>query len=348
MSKRLLALVLALVVCFSFAGCGNDTEEKDKDVDKSIVAQEKADESEKGSDSENVKKDDKEEQRESTVTPILYKATDDKGNVVWLFGSIHIGRDDYYPLPDYVLDAYDGSDALAVELDILAFEKDIKAQTRALSKLIYADGTKISDHISKSTYNKAVEIMEEQGLYNSMLDYYIPSLWSQFVDQCLFMELDVDFDSGIDKNMLKMAKNDDKEILEVESGEFQYGMMADYSEDLQKLLLENSVEAYDELDDAKEELDELLELWAIGDENGISEMLSEEDLEELTADEKKIYEEYHNVMIVERNESMTQYAVDALKSGKEVFICVGAAHVIGEGAIAQNLKDLGYKVERVQ
>ena len=27
--------------------------------------------------------------------PLLYKVSDDQGNVIWLFGSIHVGREDF-------------------------------------------------------------------------------------------------------------------------------------------------------------------------------------------------------------------------------------------------------------
>ena len=63
---------------------------------------------------------------------------------------------------------------------------------------------------------------------------------------------------------------------------------------------------------------------------------------------KALYDEYYKAMITDRNDNMTDYAVDALDSGEEVFICVGAAHVIGDGAIAENLRELGYTVEMVR
>jgi uncharacterized protein YbaP (TraB family) len=45
---------------------------------------------------------------------------------------------------------------------------------------------------------------------------------------------------------------------------------------------------------------------------------------------------------------MADYAEEAVESGKEVFICVGAAHVVGEGAMADLLEERGYKVELVK
>ena len=45
---------------------------------------------------------------------------------------------------------------------------------------------------------------------------------------------------------------------------------------------------------------------------------------------------------------MTDFAEDALASGKEVFICVGAAHIVGDGAMAQLLAQRGYTVTLVK
>ena len=69
--------------------------------------------------------------------------------------------------------------------------------------------------------------------------------------------------------------------------------------------------------------------------------------QDMTTEEKQLYEEYIKAMFVDRNLSMTDYAEASLKSGKEVFICVGAAHIVGEGAVAELLKQRGYKVERI-
>lgn len=343
MAKRVLALVLVLIMCLSFVGCGKNSSEKDSTKDEPVVSETDKKDTDKKDDN-----DKKPENKESVVTPILYKVTDDDGNVAWLFGSIHIGREDYYPLPDYVMDAYDSSDALAVEFDINAFEKDFQAQTEALQALVYTDGTKIDEHLPKEVYDDAVKIMKEQNLYNIALDYYMPSLWSSFVDNCMLQELGVDLNSGVDKYMLNLAQEDDKEILEVESAQFQYGFMADFSQELQVYLLESSIEEYEDIDDAQEELDEMLDMWASGNEKEFAQMLSEMPEDDMTKEELKLYEEYNDAMIVERNISMTEYVEDVLSSGKEVFVCVGAAHIIGEGAVADRLKDLGYKVERVQ
>lgn len=283
---------------------------------------------------------------ESTITPVLYKVTDEAGNAVWLFGSIHVGLDSFYPLPAYVLDAYENADALAVECDVVAFGEDMGAQVSALQGMIYTDGTKISDHIPEELYNRSVEVLEEAGLYMSMLDMYKPVLWSSFIDTALYEAVGANSELGIDLYFLNDAHATGREILEVESVQFQYDMLSGFSEELQILMLEGSVYSYDTPDESFQQINELIDVWASGDGDALAALLAEETAFE-SEEERLLYVEYNDAMMVQRNLAMADYAEEALASGKEVFICVGAAHVVGEGAMADLLAQRGYTVERI-
>ena len=138
-----------------------------------------------------------------------------------------------------------------------------------------------------------------------------------------------------------------KTILDVESAVFQYGMMAGYSEELQALLLESSVASVDQLEESKEELMELVQAWAKGDEAEFDALINAAPEFE-SPEEEALYNEYQNAMVTQRNLSMADFAEDALKSGEEVFIVVGAAHIVGAGAMAELLAQRGYTVEIVR
>ncbi|MBQ8165364.1 MAG: TraB/GumN family protein [Clostridia bacterium] len=356
MTKKLLAVFLAFVLCFGMFGCEEDTIVDRKSeisvTEKSTFTPSVTETAETepssptpGDTETTVPVSDEDISGESS--PILYKVTDTNGNVLWLFGSIHVGREDYYPLPDYVLDAFESSDALAVEFDTVSFENDLGSQIKALQMLMYTDGTTIKDHISAEVYSRAVEILEENTIYNSMMDYYLPSLWANFIDNCAYEKIGANSELGIDLHFIERAMDCNKEILEIESAEFQFGMLGGFSEELQVCLLEGSIESYEYLDEMKEEVNVMMDLWASGDEKKFSEYLnSEEDIAD--PQEALLYKEYNDAMMVSRNAEMTKYAENALKSGKEVFICVGAAHIVGDGAIAEELRLLGYTVERVK
>ena len=143
--KKWLALLLALLLLLCATACDSTSNNRDRDNDNddNVIA-------------DTIPSDN--EQPDLSVPsifeqngngPLLYRVIDDDGDIVWLFGSIHVGYEDFYPLPDYVTDALEGSDGLAVEFDIVNFESDYLAQTNALTKLVYLDGTTIRDHLSE-------------------------------------------------------------------------------------------------------------------------------------------------------------------------------------------------------
>jgi len=278
---------------------------------------------------------------ESSITPILYQVTDENGHTIWLFGSIHVGRDDFYPLPAYVETAFQSAEALAVEVDIRAYEKDITAAAKDMRLLVYADGSTIQDHINPQLYADAAALLEDAPIPLSLLDRYMPSMWFTLI-QSLALDTDtLDSELGIDLHMIDKAYEADKPVISIESASLQYGMLGSFSQELQILLLQSTVQ------DAKSgrlawQTELLVDLWAEGDEETFSAFLNAS--QEVPEEDALLYEEYNKAMIVDRNISMTDFAENALKEGKTLMICVGAAHVVGDGAMAQLLQERGYTV----
>lgn len=341
-AKKLLSLILSLLILLNFTSCGNsDNSTKTKET----VAESTTKDIEKV-DKNNTESTTAPDSDEDELSPLLYKVTDKDGNVIWLFGSIHVGEEDFYPLPDYVMNAYNSSDALAVEFDITIDDNYDDAFTDYLYDMVYLDGSKLPEHIPEDLYNQAKEILEENDCYFSELDYYKPGLWSEMIDELFFDQLDINRELGIDYFFLNTAHDEDKKIYNIESLELQMGMMAQYSEPLQILLLEISIESYYSTEKNQKLLDEMLEIWAQGDAKAIDALLNEE--AEEFEDEKELYEEYNTIMMTDRNYNMTNFAEKTLTSGEEVFIVVGAAHVVGEDGIANQLKNRGYTVEVIK
>lgn len=327
MFKRILALVLVLMLCLSLIGCQEvRTEDEEEESFRETTPKET------------------EPEREATATPLLYKVTDDSGNVIWLFGSIHIGLEEYYPLPDYVLEAFQGSDSLAVEFDIVAFEKDLGTQMKLIQKMLYTDGTTICDHIPQELYDRAVAIGKASKMYNKAFDRYVPMVWVSLIDNILMEAVGADASLGVDRYMIQLAYDLDKPVLDVESAEFQFSLMAGFSEELQILLLEQSVEGYESLEIYGGEMITLMETWMQGDEAALTELVCASPVFE-SEEEAALYAQYETLLVTNRNLSMTQYAAEALANGQELFICVGAGHIVGEGGMVRLLEEMGCTVE---
>jgi uncharacterized protein YbaP (TraB family) len=73
--------------------------------------------------------------------PLFWKVeSDESPAIVYLFGSLHYGAANFYPLPTAVLKAYEEADALAVELNVDAIPVD--ELQRIFQQEGYYSGTK--------------------------------------------------------------------------------------------------------------------------------------------------------------------------------------------------------------
>lgn len=276
-------------------------------------------------------------------SPLLYKVTDGEGHVLYLFGSIHIGIEEMYPLPDYVIDAYESSDLLAVEIDDL----DAEEQELVISLGELPDGTVITDYIPEKTYQAALAILEENGAYAEEMEHWMPVVWKTFIEELTTEKSPADADLGVDRHMMERARQDGKPIEGIETIEYHYRVMSDLSMETQCLLLEGAVEGYRSASN-RLGLKSMCEAWAAGVEAAWEGASVENILANTDEALLPLYQEYYNALQTERDLLMTQYAKDALASGETVFICVGTAHVVPGGAMIDQLRAAGYTVERVE
>ncbi len=287
---------------------------------------------------------------ENKPTPVFYEVSDSEGRRMYLFGTIHVGDDRTAWLPQVIYDAFDASDALAVEFDTDRFyeglDDDDELRSRLVQYYYFIDGTSVQNHIDSELYKQALELMQVSGNYNDTAESLRPYLWGNAVELFYLSQgRTLSSDKGVDNRLMARARETEKEILDVESGEFQISMIGDFSDELQELLLEELVEA-----SRTEYLDgtlELYEAWCEGDEAALIEELAEMDEEEraeLDEDELALYDEYHRVMELDRNANMAEVAKGYLESGKTVFFAVGLAHLLGEGGLVQTLRDMGFTV----
>lgn len=301
---------------------------------------------------ENQEKKELEKTLASYSTPLLYKVTKEGSDkTIYLFGSIHLANDEAYPLPNEVMDAYNSSDYLAVEFDLVSFNKDFDAQMDMATKMLLSDGKTIKDVLTEETYNSLISYLEENNSYINIYEYYGPAFFYSLVSNVAYAKTDLDSSDGIDMHFLNLALDEEKEILEMESSDYQTEMLLSFSNELYDLLISYSIE-YEE--ESIDELKKLYNAWLKGDEETLAELLTEEvdtDLAiELLDDENSLalIEEYEEKLITQRNNEMTEKANQYFIEDKNVFIVVGLGHIIGDDGIANQLKEKGYQVEKVE
>lgn len=279
----------------------------------------------------------KENKKENTSTPIIFEVTKEGyDNKLYLFGSIHVADDSMYPLSDNIIDAYERSDYLAVEFDLVDYMQDLSSQINDIIPFMYEGNNNIKNDISDELYDETKEILEHAGLYSSLYDRYKPILWMSLVESAVTYDTNLDEQEGIDMYFINKAKEDNKNIIELESANYQYSILSSFDIDMQIYLLEESVKNYsDSINDMKK----LYEIYKRGEKEEIENYLfNETDMNE--------YEEmYNDVLINIRNQNMAKLLEENYTQGKNIFCTVGLAHIVGEDGIVSLLQKNGYKVE---
>ena len=343
--RKLLCIVLAAAMSslIVFSGCNTQPSEN-SNVSESSVQQSSAESSETNESSAEVSKEisdessqesSKEESlpNEEQITPAMWKVTSSDGDYMYMMGSIHLADESVNHMPDYFEEIYAECDALAVEVNVNAAIEDMSSTaTSMIYDMMYTDGTTIKDHISEDTYNKAVELLKENNLYNSAWDYCMPCMWVLLIESVTCEESGFDVNYGVDTVLIERAESDSKEVLEVESFEMQMELLTGLSDELQELMLESYLEE-STIEAQSESLEQLYEKWKSG-------TITAEDVLEET-------DEYNNDMVDERNIGMADKAEEYIKSDDTVLMVVGAAHFYGESGVLQLMEDRGYTVTQI-
>ncbi|MBQ4094949.1 MAG: TraB/GumN family protein [Oscillospiraceae bacterium] len=376
MLKKLLGVVISLSLCLVFAACTEkessskadsssktdsssvvdsssvadssqpdssqtDSSEPDSSEPESSVPDSSDSESSGGSFGPPVKE-------EAKITPPMWKVESESGAVIYFLGSMHALAQDSYPLPDEIIDAFNNSDSLAVECDIVAYASDMDKQMESIMNFMYIDGTTIKDHIDAELYDSAKAILEDAGLYNEAYEVYNTIMWSSLIDMAMMEDAGLNSDLGIDNQLLKKAHGEGKDIIEIETIEMQEAILYGQPEEFNLYMLEGSVYYYE---DQVAVLKDMYEAWKIGDLDAI--MATDEESEEIPEEEEisdellAMIEDYNYKLMDERNVGMIDKAVEMLENGDKVFYVVGAAHYYGDTGILKGLEDAGYTVEPV-
>lgn len=271
---------------------------------------------------------------QSDVRPPLWEVRAGDATA-YLFGTIHVGAADFYPLPESVLSAYRNSDTLALEAD----PNNSQQAASALAIAMYAPPDNIENHLEPALLSRVQEISTLYGLQYQQLRQMKPYLVMFMLTMLEYGRLGYDSKYGLDTHFSQRAQREGKQIVELESMNRQMMMLDSLSPKLQSAMLQVTV---DEIASGQVTVvsNEMITAWRNGD--------TEQLVDVMTAEERKLAPplaaEFRKRFLTERNVAMAQRIDGMIRSGQRVFIAVGALHLVGEDSITSILRERGYIV----
>ena len=263
---------------------------------------------------------------------LLWKVSKGSSSV-YVLGSIHYLRSENYPLKKAILDAFETSKRLVLEIDLNATSGQA-AQRLMLEKALFRDGTSLPQNISAETYQLAAERATQLGIDMGIFNPMKPWFAAINLIAIKLKALGLDPRRGVDQYLAGEAKRRGKPISGLETLDFQIGLLDHLSKQNQEAMLRETVSELDLLD---RNIDEIVRSWADGDEAVLAKLLLAGMVE---------FPEIHQKVIVERNRRWVPEIEKLLEQGSGALIVVGAAHLVGRDGVIEMLKTKGYSVEK--
>ena len=292
---------------------------------------------------------------QSDATPLFWRVSSEDGGELYLLGSMHAAEEGMYGLSDVVMQAFDSSDVLALELDMLSLKYDMAKALEYQEAMFLTDGTTLADHLKPETYEKLVNFMASRGAWNASYDNIKPYLASDLIDQLMMGDAGLSGDWGIDMYFNSLSAAVGKPVLEVESMQQQLDIMLGAPDIYWDAGVNSLIDNYDS---GVEQLLQLYQAYRSGDTEALMALV----IDEVEVDDASLAvyteaeraeilaaeEAFNLALLHDRNIGMAAKAEEYLKSGDTIFLVVGAGHMLGEGGLPALLAAAGYTVEQIE
>lgn len=271
-------------------------------------------------------------ERGKTKNPIWRIQTDN--NRVYLLGSVHLLKKEDYPLPEVMEKALEDSRKLVVEVKLDELE-DPSTQQMILSKGLNPEKQSLRQIVSSETYELARKQTQAMGLEIEKFDLFKPWLLALTLTTLEMQRLGFDPRNGIDKYFFDKARKENKDVLNLETAEYQIDRFNGMSSKMQETFL---LQTLKEIDTIGKEFAEIVDAWKAGDTKALEATL----LESFTE-----FPEAYQQLVLERNSNWLPQIESFLKQRGNYLIVVGAGHLVGKDGLIASLKAKGYSVEQL-
>ncbi|HEY5407626.1 MAG TPA: TraB/GumN family protein [Ginsengibacter sp.] len=244
----------------------------------------------------------------------------------FLFGTFHLLCKDDIHFSEQLKEAVKQSDEIYMELDM-------DDPSTLLGGMLYMNmngGKKLSDLYTPEEYKKLQAYFTDSlntplALLQRAKPYFLVALIYPKMMNC-------ESPAGVEEELLKIAKEDKKEIKGLETIQFQASVFDSIPYEWQAKELMKNIDSFSIY---KNEFDEMLHLYKNQELDSMQNMVG---ASEFGSDK------YEDLLLNDRNKKWVKELNEIMKA-ESVFVAVGAGHLSGDNGLINLLKKEGYQVE---
>ncbi|MCM2680508.1 TraB/GumN family protein [Echinimonas agarilytica] len=268
------------------------------------------------------------------ASPALYEAQ--KGELkLQIVGSIHAGRDSFYPLSSDIEHAFEQADVLYLEIAPEHMTAPM-IQQAMMQYGVLSTPIPLSKRMNSELYAKLVKELQVSRLPAHQLMFMRD--WSVVIQLTVaaIERMGLNSDHGVDQYFAQKADSKGIPVLGLETLDDQFSALSSMDNIGADALYQNY---FDELALSEQWLTDVEAAWRNGNSQSLNTLYTEYDA-------RQIDSETMQKLLIDRNINW-QKTLSTLKDDKVYMVVVGDMHVHGDTNILQLLKQSGFEITRI-
>jgi len=263
----------------------------------------------------------------------LWSLKTDKATI-YLLGSVHLLKSDSYPLDKNIEAAYRNCKKVVFETDIGGMNAP-PVQAKMTSLALYPEGQTLKQNISPETYSWLEKKVTAAGLPMAQMNRLKPWMCALTLMLLELQKMGFDPNYGIDQYFFNKAQQDEKEMVFLESIDYQINLFAEMNTEEEESFLQQMLK---DLEVVRTMFDSIVRAWETGDAAQLGSIL---------AISFKDHPDIYNRFLTQRNKAWVGKIKDLIACGDTALVVVGAGHLVGPENLLQLLRASGYTIEQI-
>ena len=247
----------------------------------------------------------------------------------FLFGTFHLLCKDDIHFSDQLKRAMKESDEIYMELNL----SDPSIMLSGMLYMNMKNGEKLEDLYTPEEYKRLQNYFSDTlkmpiMLLQSAKPYFLVALLYPRMMNC-------SSPTGVEEELVKIAKEDKKEIKGLETMQFQASVFDSIPYEWQAKELLNNIDSFSVY---KEQFETMLDFYKNQQLDSLQSTVSKSEFGS---------DKYNDLLLNNRNKNWVGQLKDIMKK-ESVFVAVGAGHLVGDYGLINLLKKAGYTVEPLE
>jgi len=258
-------------------------------------------------------------------------------NRIYLFGTVHAGKKEWYPLPAAVENAFNDSAVLVAEADVT----DKAAMEKTAPAVMYTPPETLKQHVDPDDYERFRKLLPRYQIPEAQVAQMKPFMAASLLVFSEWARLGYIPGAGIDAYLIGRAKADLKPIVEIEGVESQIQLMDSLTDAEHREVFQGTVKAM-EMGLTSEQITGMVNAWQSGDPALMLEVARR--YNDLVPGAKDFEEKF----VWSRHPAMLKKIEGYLNDSRQRhFVAIGSLHLAGPRGLVEELKKRGYIVRQL-